>query len=599
MTALACGIAAFATAPVASGAECDPIMPTSELVPGMSGTGWTVMRGRTPEPFSVTVLGVMRDGAGPGRDMIVVEASGAPISAAGGIWAGISGSPVYVGGRLIGGVAFGFSTSSFLAGVTPAPDMAALLSLRATSTSTFLPRRVVLPRALTRDIARRTDEPVGQVGVLTQLRIPFGISGLNARGMREARKWIAKRDLPLIPFSGSVASRALAAPVDPVEPGDNFAAVAAYGDVTLSGMGTTTYVCAGRALAFGHPFHHAGAGPAGANAADAFAIVTDPVLGPFKLASVAETIGVVDQDRLAGLRVRLGEAPPTTPIRSVIAAVDSGLHRNGATDVVVPELTSMATALHVVSNIDVTYDAIRKGTAALNWTIEGTRANGAPWRLVRGDLIASTVDVAVEAADTVAFELDDLELNPFEEVRITNVRIEGSIDDAVRRYTLAKVLVAKGRGGFRPVRRAVGVRPGMLLRFRVQLRPYGSGAMRRVGFGFRVPRGAPSFGQVQIGGGMMMREGGCPPDEPECEDGFGTGSFDALLRSIQTAPRSDVVIGRMRLGESSRAREKRRRVDGVVVGMRMIELRFGGGGGGPTGPEGDAEPVPEEDVVGP
>jgi hypothetical protein len=560
----------------------------------MTGTGWTVTRGRTPEPFTVKVLGVMRDGVAPGRDMIVVEASGPPIVAGGGIWAGISGAPVYVDGRLIGALAFGFSGSSNLAGVTPAADIVALMSLRATPATASPRQTVVLPRTVARAIARRAGEPVGELGVLTQLRVPFSVSGLNARGMRAARDWIAKRDLSLIPFAGSAASRALAAPADPLDPGDNFAAVAAYGDVTLAGHGTTTYVCAGRALAFGHPFNHAGPGLQGANAADAFGIVTDPVLGPFKLASVAETIGVVDQDRFAGLRARLGEAPPAIPIRSVLLSADSGAYRNGATDVVLPELASMATFLHVISNVDATYDSIRKGTAALNWTIEGTRANGAPWRLSRGDLVASQSDVAVEAANAVAFELDTIDLNAFERVRVTNVRVEGSIDDVVRRYTLARIQVAKGRGRFRPVRRAVTVRPGMALRFRVHLRPYEAGPMRQVVLGFRVPRGGPSFGMVQIGGGALMREGDCPPDAPECEGGFGGETFDALLKSLQTAPRSDTVIGRMRVGESRRAREKRRSVDGVVFGMRMIELRFPGGGpGGPGAPD-----APEGDIGG-
>ena len=401
MAAFACALAALAGGPAAFAGECDPTMPTSELVPGMTGTGWTVTRGRTPDPFTVRVLGVMRDGVAVGRDMIVVEASGPPIAAGGGIWAGISGAPVYVGGRLIGALAFGFSGSSNLAGVTPAADLVALMSLRGTSTAASPRERIVLPPGVAREIARRPGEPVDELGVLTQLRVPFSVSGLNARGMRAAREWIAKRNLALIPFAGSRASGARAAPADQLDPGDNFAAVAAYGDVSLSGHGTTSYVCAGRALAFGHPFNHAGPGPQGANAADAFGIVSDPVFGPFKLASVAETVGVVDQDRFAGLRARLGEAPPTIPIRSVLVSADSGAFRNGATDVVLPDLASMATFLHLISNVDTSYDSIRRGTAALNWTIEGTRANGAPWRLARSDLVVSQSDIAIEEASAI------------------------------------------------------------------------------------------------------------------------------------------------------------------------------------------------------
>src|SRR3712207_7150670 len=103
----------------------------------------------------------------------------------------------------------------------------------------------------------------------------------------------------------------------------------------------------------------------------------------------------------------------------------------------------------VISNVDATYDSIRRGTAALNWTIEGTRANGAPWRLSRGDLVASQSDVAIDAANAVAFELDTLDLNPFERVRVTNVRVEGSRSEEhtselqSRQYLVCRLLLEK------------------------------------------------------------------------------------------------------------------------------------------------------------
>src|SRR5919106_1701520 len=109
-------------------ADCAEVMPVSELAVGMTGTGYTVVQGRDPQPFSVELLGVYPNGMGPGRDIIIVETSGPAIDEVGGIWFGMSGSPVYIGGKLVGAISLGlvFGTSP-LAGVTPAEDMADVL----------------------------------------------------------------------------------------------------------------------------------------------------------------------------------------------------------------------------------------------------------------------------------------------------------------------------------------------------------------------------------------------------------------------------------------------------------------------------------------
>nr|MBA2571157.1 hypothetical protein [Chloroflexota bacterium] len=111
---------------------CAQIKPANEVEEGMMGRGWTVVQGFDPSPFRVEILGKLRDGIAPGRDMIIVEVSDVAgrdfIDRAGGIWRGMSGSPVYIDGELIGAVAYGFSLGpSKIGGVTPAEDMARVL----------------------------------------------------------------------------------------------------------------------------------------------------------------------------------------------------------------------------------------------------------------------------------------------------------------------------------------------------------------------------------------------------------------------------------------------------------------------------------------
>ena len=136
LLAVAIAVAAWSVAP-ATGAtqwnppptgECPPVLPLDQVSVGMRGTAVSVTRGRSLSTFSAEVLGVLKNAVGPGRDIIVVDLSGPAVTAAGGLWAGASGSPVYFrsGGRdrLAGAIAYGLAGGgSTLAGLTPAQDM--------------------------------------------------------------------------------------------------------------------------------------------------------------------------------------------------------------------------------------------------------------------------------------------------------------------------------------------------------------------------------------------------------------------------------------------------------------------------------------------
>src|SRR3954465_15660071 len=93
--------------------QCPEAFPPWAAVDGVTGTGYTVEKGTTADPFSATILGRISDGIAPGIDMIMADLSSPALTRAGGIWAGISGSPVYAqDGRLIGSVSYGLAASS-------------------------------------------------------------------------------------------------------------------------------------------------------------------------------------------------------------------------------------------------------------------------------------------------------------------------------------------------------------------------------------------------------------------------------------------------------------------------------------------------------
>ncbi len=560
-----------AALPAIAAADCEPVLPTSSVTAGMTGTGWTVASGTTPEPFDVEVIGVLPNAIAPGRDLILVEADSPAIANAGGIWAGMSGSPVYIGGEFVGAVAYGLSFGpSAIGGLTPAEDMVSLVDLPVTAAIRRLdraPETLRLPAGLARTVAVRAGISQQAASSLKQLTLPLSVSGLGARGMQSFAERLTKQGKSFIPYVGGSAPRIGTSAADPPSAGDNFAAAVSYGDFTIAAVGTTSYVCDGKAIAFGHPATFGGAVNLGANAASAITVVPETLGAPYKLAAVGDTFGTLDQDRLAGVRGRLGDLPPVIPIRSVTEVPELDRSRVGNTEVVPADWASTALFYHLWSSHDSQFDAVPPGSAVLWWTFEGLREDGSPWRLSRGNRVASFYYVSEEAAFLPAIQLDELVFNPWEEITVTDVNVWASLETPLRAYRIASVKVSKNRGRFRAVRQ-VAVRAGTGLRVRVTLRPVEPGPNRVVDLPFKIPRNAFPLGYIEVGGPArdFFWEF---EEEPEDE-----GSFDGLLAELQTEQRNDVLAGRLMLGlgELRQRALRQQRLTSVVLGERRIRI---------------------------
>ena len=567
--------------------ECPAALPVSEVRKGMAGTGWATVEGRTPEPFAVEVLGVLPNAIGPGRDVIVVNASGAAIARAGGVWHGMSGAPVYVGDRLLGGVSFGLSFGpSSVIGLTAAEDMTALLSYPTSGGTSSASRpsvhRVALPAAVRQAVAETTGSSASDVGGLVQLRLPLSASGVTTRGMKRVARAIRREGAPFFAYSGSSASpRASAAPTGTVRPGEPFASVFSYGDVTLAATGTTTVVCGGMALAFAHPLLWQGRTSIGASAADVVAVVPDPILGPHALANVAEGVGTVDQDRLAGIRALLGSFPASIPIRSSVSAANTRRTRNGESVATTSDIVPGTAYLHLLGNIDVTFDQITPGSSRISFRIVGTREDGQAFTLGRTNMWASHWDISEQSVEELASFLYILFANRFEEIEFTGVHVSAAVEEEIKEFRISRVLVATGRGRYRPVKRVRAV-PGSVVRLLVSLAADESPRARTVKMRLRIPRRAGRGGMIEITGG---RFGGdelfCLFEPEECGEEFGprVKSFDQLLRLLRTQPRNNVLVAALRMGPRGRvvARD-RESLDRVVRGYRYVDVGPGGEG---------------------
>lgn len=573
---------------------CPEAFPVGNLEPGMMAKGYTVEKGYDATEFDVEILGVLENALAPGKDLIIIEASGPMMERIGTIWAGMSGSPVYIDGKLVGAVAYGLTWGpSLIGGVTPAEDMFEVLNYP-TSSSASSPRKVQLNKQMRTKVARQTGMSESQVGSLEQLLTPLSLSGVTGRGLQKIKKTLARENAPFIPHTGGSASET-AAPADlTIEAGDSFAGALSYGDLTSAGVGTATFVCEGKVVAFGHPFLFNGETTMGANAARSLTIVTDPASVSYKLATIDNTVGTVDQDRFSAIRATLGSGPSTIPIDSTVESLDTGKSRTGQTRSVLSEYMPFLTFVHSFLNIDVVFDQIGEGSSHLTWTITGTTESGSDWSLERSNRYASRFDISFDSLWELMDQMFILSGNQFEEIEFTGVDLDIDVEETVRQYTMKSLTWSLDGKRFKDTKR-VRVRGRETLTLRALLEPFDGSEPRTVDLTVTVPgRRALRFsgGSVEIFGGIGRGfEGEVCFYEPEFCESEGGGSIDSLQELIdflEGQPTNDQLTAELRAGKKFNVKSSDVEVlDQVVSGFKRLRLRLAGRGGGGSAPVSD------------
>ena len=582
----------IATPPAAAGgaSPCSgvEIMPTADLTDGMTGTGLTVAEGSTPESFDVEILGVLDDALAPNRDLIIVRVSNnASIHEAGGIWAGMSGSPVYVDDKLVGAIAYSLAGApSKIGGVTPAEDMKKLTQYEEGDDDEVFrayPDSVAMPQSMEQRVSRSGGAQAGaDEGSLELLDIPLGVSGTSARARRALQKGIDKENLPFVVHrAGSAAAPGAA--VDPgatPAAGESFAAALSYGDVTIGAVGTTTFVCDGQAVAFGHPFFFSGETSFGANEADAITVVDDELFGPYKLATIGGLFGRIDQDRLAGVRALTGQLPELSPIESTITVAGSPYSPAvGESESANDQFLADVVFSHILGHIDSTYDTIDEGISAFEWTISGTTESGDTWSLDRHNVYSSPFDIAFQSSFEIPNQLFTLYDNPFEEIDFENVEITGAVQPELDGWKMGKMMVSKDGETFRE-REEIRARRGDRIWVKLTLRPEdGEGDNRTLRMSVKIPENARRRVFLTVGG--LSREDRiiCFRERQSCRDSYGSiDSFEQLIQRLERAPKNNEVRARLLRGRGRIADEDIEVLGKVVRGQRFVFIRLGGGG---------------------
>lgn len=323
-----------------SGPPANPgFFPLNQIRPGMTGTAWTVFQGSVPEPMQVEILGVLRGARGPGQDLILARLHGDKAEYTG-VVEGMSGSPVYIDGKLAGSLSYriGQFTKEPIAGITPIEQMLEVrdIPVRDLPTQDAQIDAQTTPSApdLAASSLAENPNPLASGDMSFQpLDSPLVMSGFLPDAIRFWQQQTAGTSLEPVAAGGSLAGMS-AAPAssasssspgsDPsahpaLEPGSAVSMQLIRGDLEVSATCTVTWVDPKQLLACGHPVLGAGPVSLPMTTADVVATLASP-LNSFKIINTGVTIGAFTQDRESAIRGVFGAQAQMIPVH---VAIDS------------------------------------------------------------------------------------------------------------------------------------------------------------------------------------------------------------------------------------------------------------------------------------
>ena len=311
-----------------------PIFHLADLKPGMKATAWTVFSGSDAEPVPVEIIGLWKNAWGPKQDIILGKMGGRAERT--NVAGGMSGSPVYIDGKLVGAVALRISVFSpdAICGITPIEYMLEINEQDATrppdpkSPSTAAKRASLeLPGDLLRQVVAAGASPglLNAQPLMIPIETPIALSGFSDRTLREFGPMFQQMGLQPVQggAAGSVTATKLASGwKDSLRPGETVAGVLVGGDKSITGMGTVTYNDGKRVLAFGHPFFNLGPVSMPMSKGDIVMVLASQ-FQPNKFGNATDIVGALRQDRHSGIMGQLGEMAETIPVSLEVRTHDA------------------------------------------------------------------------------------------------------------------------------------------------------------------------------------------------------------------------------------------------------------------------------------
>jgi hypothetical protein len=460
------------------------ILPASEIQPGMKGYGLSDLGdGKGVQRFDVEIVGLLRSFA-PKQDLILARIENASLERTG-VIAGMSGSPIYVGDRLIGALAYGWPFSREpICGITPIQSM---LDIRKAPPTPPVPIGGAATRAAAFVTAFRDASfqkpfegllqalhPGAAGGGLEALPLPVSVSGALTGETLLPR--IAEEAGWLLTPSGASApggAGAVAGSSDGrLEPGSAVAAVLLSGDMVLSATGTVTWVDGNSLLAFGHPF--LSMGPVNMPMARADILTVLPSLyRSFKFSSTGALLGSVSQDRSTGILGSFDKPATMVPV-TIRMSSEEFPPQTFRFEVVHNSMLTPILLAVAIDNVLTTLEK-RAGERTIVWK----SAIETPERTVHWDSVFSGLTAREEAVASLAVLTNYLMANEFRDLPIRGVEVEMEHSDRLQSARIVHVEAQKKN-----------VRPGDRVPIRVELEDF-RGGPRRVVLTARIPDDAP------------------------------------------------------------------------------------------------------------
>lgn len=520
----------------------EPVMPLSQIKPGMTGYAKTVFSGTKITPFEISVIGVLPRKTSP-KNLIVIEVKDEYVRAHGGIAAGMSGSPVYIDGKLIGAIGYGWTfADSNLGMVTPIEEMVQAMEWKDEIPDFKIPP-VPLEKPLSVDVkpkpatkdktaqkAKNDKKPeaagapkLPAEGKLEKKMMPLMVDGISERMSKRLEKQFG---VEVVPFGTKAEA---GSPVNlgwKPEPGAAIGAALAWGDFSAGGIGTLTALSKdGRFIAFAHPMFNRGAVSYAMTEAGIVKIIPS-LTSSFKLGYIDSIAGVITQDRPQAIGGRLGRLAAAYSYTVNFKDADTGRSATKRFQTVAdPFIGPELGATGIVGLIDAEWSRKGQGTAMLTYSVDGGNMKPA-W--ARRDIFFSEKDIVKSLQKEVEAMNKVIAHNKFREIAPYGVTVNVELTQEPRIVYVEKIEIRDKKELYSP---------GDKLTVDVTFRPWRKDAVVKT-FELTVPENAMAFCEVTARGGGIEE----PVQEPLVTGTRAITSFKELIRELSAKEANNQLI---------------------------------------------------------
>ena len=521
-------------------------MNVDEIRPGMVAIGRTVFEGTRVEEFKVNILGVLENVIGTHRNLILARLEGGPLANTG-VIAGMSGSPVYIDGRLIGAVSYALGAFSKepIAGITPIAEMTDSttlaggvrppgskiqldLPLTRENLTTALRKALNWNRPFTegpRDAELQGVSSVaglagGEIGALLRpIATPLVMSGFEPQVGELFGNAFSSQGF--VPTGGSaVGVRPGEMPFDgPLKPGDAVGVMLVNGDLQMGGTGTVTHIDEDRVYAFGHPLYNLG--PTEFPMTRAYVYTVLPSLfSSFKLSTTGEVIGTFLQDRATAIAGRVGPGPRMIPVTINLTQARGSsrtFHFDVVNDQMFTPLMTYAALLNTMSSYERQY-------GASTFSVRG-QAMVKGHEAIAFDDLFSTGQSAMDASAYIVAPLTYLMGNDFEKVEVSSLDLAIGSTEEPKTATLQRVWIDDPRP-----------RAGRTVPLKILLRTYrGEDEVRTLPI--QIPTNASGTLSIMVTDGSRLNQ----IEARETRTPQLLRSVDSVIKSLNKARRNNTI----------------------------------------------------------